>query len=464
MILSKFLIPPTDNEYTLGRPNFRFKNIYSNTATIDNLVIKNLSVSSGTSTSTGSGLTGDLNGTAEYAKCLKPGAKINGILFDGSKDITTTNWGTARNFTLTDGNGHETSVLIDGSKNITLTLPKDLTITSGKATQDSKGNVIVDTYLKKTGVDTFIGPLVGDTTNNNVRGIISPILQSKVITNVSSKSVTTGNVISSFPGTDGNGAGTVVSSPGGALVLWAGEEYSNFISSSNYQASGLNGADEDIHIGADSKIYFHVNCQNGTSTSYRKTSYIGTDGIYHGNVIGNVSGNLTGNAATATVATKIGNQGDTSKPMTFNWVGKNESPAWIWGGSDGSSMYVYNPAYISVKNASSADTAVKLTTARKITLAGSVTGSVSFNGTADVTITTTTNHTHDDRYALKSATRKVTLGGSVTGTTTINGSEDITITTATNHTHDDRYYTKSELFTTDSKLKFPNGNMLWIGK
>lgn len=33
----------------------------------------------------------------------------------------------------------------------------------------------------------------------------------------------------------------------------------------------------------------------------------------------------------------------------WNWSGKNETPAWIWGGSDGTNMYVYNPTYILVR-------------------------------------------------------------------------------------------------------------------
>lgn len=41
-----------------------------------------------------------------------------------------------------------------------------------------------------------------------------------------------------------------------------------------------------------------------------------------------------------------------------------------------------------------ATSANKLTTARKISLTGSVTGSVSFDGSGDISITTTTNHTH----------------------------------------------------------------------
>ena len=45
-----------------------------------------------------------------------------------------------------------------------------------------------------------------------------------------------------------------------------------------------------------------------------------------------------------------------------------------------------------------ADTATKLATARTISLTGSVTGSGSFDGNGDLSITTTTNHNHDSAY------------------------------------------------------------------
>ena len=49
-----------------------------------------------------------------------------------------------------------------------------------------------------------------------------------------------------------------------------------------------------------------------------------------------------------------------------------------------------------------ASTASKLATARTISLTGSITGSVSFDGSGDITINTSTNHTHDDRYYTES--------------------------------------------------------------
>ena len=64
-----------------------------------------------------------------------------------------------------------------------------------------------------------------------------------------------------------------------------------------------------------------------------------------------------GNADTSTVAAKLGRGGNNSLPMTFYWNGQGGQPKWIWGGNDGTNMYVYNPSNFSVNYANSAATA-----------------------------------------------------------------------------------------------------------
>ncbi len=51
-----------------------------------------------------------------------------------------------------------------------------------------------------------------------------------------------------------------------------------------------------------------------------------------------------GNADTSSVAAKLGRNGNTSLPMTFNWNDKGGQPTWLWGGENGTDMYVYNPS------------------------------------------------------------------------------------------------------------------------
>lgn len=59
-------------------------------------------------------------------------------------------------------------------------------------------------------------------------------------------------------------------------------------------------------------------------------------------------------AGTATTAAKLGRNGNTGIPMTFNWSGQGGQPSWLWGGNDGSNMYVYNPSNFSVNTATTA--------------------------------------------------------------------------------------------------------------
>lgn len=111
-----------------------------------------------------------------------------------------------------------------------------------------------------------------------------------------------------------------------------------------------------------------------------------------------------------------------------------------------------------------ASTATKLQTARTISLIGSITGSGTFDGSGNLSIATTTNHTHN--YAGSSSAGgpansvKTNLiiklnGGTNEGNNlfTFNGSAAKTINitpaaigaSASGHTHDDRYYGKSEI-------------------
>lgn len=66
------------------------------------------------------------------------------------------------------------------------------------------------------------------------------------------------------------------------------------------------------------------------------------------------SSNITGNAASATLASKastLSAGGANGTAMTFNWSGQAGMPAWIWGGTDGVNMYVYDPTKFNVSTA-----------------------------------------------------------------------------------------------------------------
>lgn len=53
----------------------------------------------------------------------------------------------------------------------------------------------------------------------------------------------------------------------------------------------------------------------------------------------------------ANVAKKLGRGGDANLPMVFNWSGQAGQPTYLWGGTDGTNMYVYNPSNFSVNYA-----------------------------------------------------------------------------------------------------------------
>ena len=63
------------------------------------------------------------SGNAASATKLAAKRTINGTAFDGTANITTANWGTARNIAITDGTNTSTAVSVNGSANVSLNLP-----------------------------------------------------------------------------------------------------------------------------------------------------------------------------------------------------------------------------------------------------------------------------------------------------------------------------------------------------
>lgn len=81
--------------------------------------------------------------------------------------------------------------------------------------------------------------------------------------------------------------------------------------------------------------------------------------------------------------------------LNFNWDGQGGQPQWLWGGSDGTNMYVYNPSNFSVNYANSANysnssgyanSAGQLSTAEGSPPSYAARAWVSFRGTGTVTI------------------------------------------------------------------------------
>lgn len=86
----------------------------------------------------------------------------------------------------------------------------------------------------------------------------------------------------------------------------------------------------------------------------------GASGTWNIDISGNAKS--ASSATSAIVAKQLGKNG-TSDGMTFNWSGQNGQPSWLWGGNDGTNMYVYNPSNFNVNYARSAGSATNATNA-----------------------------------------------------------------------------------------------------
>jgi hypothetical protein len=96
---------------------------------------------------------------------------------------------------------------------------------------------------------------------------------------------------------------------------------------------------------------------NGSLPLYAGSLYDAGNRVYSA---GNPQTNISGNAATATYATTAGRAYPYrvgGVDLNFNWSGQSGQPPWLWGGSDGSNMYVYNPSNFSVNYANTAGSA-----------------------------------------------------------------------------------------------------------
>jgi hypothetical protein len=92
----------------------------------------NLTVNSGK-------IIGTLQGNSDTATKLAAQRTINGTAFDGTVNITTANWGTSRNFVITDGTNTSTAVSVNGSNAVSLKLPTTINATlSGNASSATK--------------------------------------------------------------------------------------------------------------------------------------------------------------------------------------------------------------------------------------------------------------------------------------------------------------------------------------
>lgn len=139
---------------------------------------------------------------------------------------------------------------------------------------------------------------------------------------------------------NGFNSSTVTNSTPGWGYLTSGNGYSNGRTYSFANGGGIATAEKDTKssLQVDGDLYVHEGLDKVATLNDIPTSLPANGGT----------------AGTATTAAKLGRNGNTGLPMTFNWSGQGGQPSWLWGGNDGSNMYVYNPSNFSVNTANTA--------------------------------------------------------------------------------------------------------------
>lgn len=221
-------------------------------------LLHTLNYTSYTVTKTGSGASGtwgiSISGNATTSTKLATARSINGTNFDGSGNITTATWGTAR--TLTIGN---TGKSVNGGGNVSWSLSE-----IGAAASNH-----THSYLPLSG-----GAMTG---NISYRGSKATYKMIEFIDNSS----------------DAYGNGIAIG--GGGLTIIGGGESADAVKSTS-----TTGGDERLILANDGAIDIYTNCQNGVD----KATHIIIDntGLYSG---------------TAAKANSVPWSGVTGKPSTF---------------------------------------------------------------------------------------------------------------------------------------------------
>lgn len=338
--------PTTDSTLSLGTSDLKFNTMYADI------------------------FYGALSGNAATATKLQTARTINGTSFNGSANITTANWGTARNIGIvnSDGTGTAVTTSVNGSGNVNLKLPATIkaTLTGNASTATTlanartingtsfNGSANITTANWGTARTITIGN-TGKSVNGsaNITWSLSEIgaaasshthstylpLAGGAMTGTISSSKTTNTYLAGSQGTavinstaSGGSYTTLLkaNSSNGKFTLSVYQTYMllGYMSNDTIEASN-NNLDKSLRFLEDGTLIPGAsNVQNLGSSSTKWLNVYATT----------FTGNLAGNATTATTATE----------------------------------------------------ANQLTTARTIAISGGVTGTAtSFNGTANITIPVT---------------------------------------------------------------------------
>lgn len=312
---------------------------------------------------------GALSGNAATATKLQTARTINGTSFNGSANITTANWGTARNIGIvnSDGTGTAVTTSVNGSANVNLKLPATIkaTLTGNASTATTLANA------RTINGTSFNGSANITTANWGT-----------------ARTITIGNTGKSVNGSANitwslSEIGAAASSHTHSYLPLAGGTMTGTISSSKTTGTYLAGSQGTAVInstasGGSYTTLLKANSSNGKFTlsiykTYMLLGYMSNKTIEAGNNNLDKSLRFLEDGTLIPGASNVQNLGSSST----KWL--NVYATTFTGNLAG--------------NATTATTATKanqLTTARTIAISGGVTGTAtSFNGTANITIPVT---------------------------------------------------------------------------
>lgn len=337
--------PTTDSTLSLGTSNLKFNTMYADI------------------------FYGALSGNAKTATTLQTARTINGTSFNGSANITTANWGTARNIGIvnSDGTGTAVTTSVNGSANVNLKLPATIkaTLTGNASTATTLANA------RTINGTSFNGSANITTANWGT-----------------ARTITIGNTGKSVNGSANitwslSEIGAAASSHTHSYLPLSGGTMTGTISSSKTTDTYLAGSQGTAVInstasGGSYTTLLKANSSNGKFTlsvyqTYMLLGYMSNKTIEAGNNNLDKSLRFLEDGTLIPGASNVQNLGSS----TTKWL--NVYATTFTGNLSG--------------NATTATTATKanqLTTARTIAISGGVTGTAtSFNGTANITIPVT---------------------------------------------------------------------------
>ena len=370
-----------------------------------------------------------VSGNAGTATKLQTARNINGTAFDGTANITTANWGTARNIYIADSDGTNAgaAVSVNGSANATLKLPATIKATlSGNASTATKlaaartiNGTNFDGSANITTANWGTSRKINQISVNGSADVKIPLDYYTCNIGASNSKpyhhiLTTGQCTGSYT----DKAITIVITQhynGGGLGI------ARAVLRTNDTANGATATGELKWL---VRLGFNENqlCYNLRNTA--KDAYM--------DIFFKCNG--TYGSATWYVLTE-GARGSHDSQWTKQST-HHDNGTHVYDETGMKAIRTYTSTLVTAEDAGFAErsnnayyaddagTATKWKTARTLTLNGAVTGSVSIDGSGNATLSTTVNHTHN--YAGSSS-----AGGAATSANKVNSSLKVRLNNGT---------------------------------